>query len=125
MHRLHSLLRNLLRREAVERELDAELRATFEMLVAEKSRCGMSLEAARRAARLELGGIESVKDQIRVVRSGALVETWLQDVRYAWRLLWRDRVFTLTAVLSLAVGIGATTTVFTVANGLLLRSAMA
>jgi hypothetical protein len=83
MHRLHSLLRNLLRREAVERELDAELRATFEMLVAEKSRCGMSLEAARRAARLELGGIESVKDQVRVVRSGALVETWLQDVRYS------------------------------------------
>jgi hypothetical protein len=97
MHRLGALLRNLQRREAVERELDAELRATFEMLVADKSRCGMSLEAARRAPRLELGGIESVKDQVRVV----------------------------TAVLSLAIGIGATTTVFTVANGLLLRSAVA
>jgi predicted permease len=122
---LRALLRNLLQRDAVERELDAELRATVDMLVAEKIRGGMSPDAARRAARLELGGIESVKDQVRVVRSGALMDTWLQDVRYAWRLLRRDRVFTLTAVLSLAIGIGATTTVFTVANGLLLRSAVA
>jgi predicted permease len=125
LSRLRALVRNLLRREAVERELHAELHATVEMLAAEKMRDGMSPDAARRAARLELGGIESVKEQVRGVRSGALVETWLQDTRYAWRLLRRNPVFSLTAVLSLAIGIGATTTVFTVANGLLLRSAVA
>jgi hypothetical protein len=80
MFRLRALLRNLLRR-------DAELRATLDILVAEKIRGGMSPDGARRAARLELGGLESVKGQVRVVRSGAHVETWLQDARYAWRLV--------------------------------------
>ena len=61
---------------------------------------------------------------MRDVRAGAFIDTLLQDVRYAARLLRRNPLFTLTAALSLAIGIGATTTVFTVANGLLLRSAV-
>ena len=99
------------------------MRAALELLVEEKTRAGMSRADARRAAAIELR-IESVKEQVREVRAGAFIETLLQDVRYAARLLRRNPLFTLTAALSLAIGIGATTTVFTVANGLLLRSAV-
>ena len=105
------------------RELDEELRAAVEVLVAEHVRAGMSPPEARRAALIELGGIESVKVQVRDVRTGAFLDTLMQDLRYGARTLAHDPVFTLTAVLSVAIGIGATTTIFTLANGLLLRSA--
>jgi hypothetical protein len=119
MARVFSFWRNLLTRTRVERELDEELRASLELLVAEKIRAGLHPDAARRAAAIELH-VESVKEQVREVRAGSFVETLLQDVRYAARLLRRNPLFTLTAASSLAIGIGATTTVFTVANGLLL-----
>ena len=122
LSRVASLWRNLTRRARVERELDDEMRAAFDLLVEEKVRAGMALPDARRAAAIELR-IESVKEQVRDARAGAFLETLLGDVRYAARLLRRNPLFTLTAALSLAIGIGATTTVFTVANGLLLRSA--
>jgi len=67
--------------------------------------------------------MEAVKDGARDVGWESLVEVFWQDTRYAARLLWRNPLFALTAALSLAVGIGATTTIFTVANGLLLRAA--
>ena len=122
MFRFISFCRNLLSRRRVERQLDDELRATVEMLVDEKVAAGMSVEAARRAARLELGSAESIKEGVRDIRAGAFLETLLQDARYGARLLRRNPLFALTAILSLAIGIGATTTIFTVANGLLLRS---
>ena len=96
----------------------------FDLLVNEKIRAGADLQEAQRASRLELGGIESVKEQVRDARIGALVETFLQDLAHAARLLRRNPLFTLTATLSLAIGIAATTTIFTVTNGLLLRSAV-
>ena len=65
-------------------------------------------------ALLEFGGVESVKEQVRGVRAGAFVETTLLDIRYAARLLRRNPLFTATAALSQAIGIGATTTIFTV-----------
>ena len=117
--RVASLIRNLTRRRRIERDLDEELRGTLEMLAAEKMRAGMSSDAARRAAGIELQ-VESVKEQVRDVRAGSFVETLAQDVRYAARLLRRNPIFALTAAASLAIGIGATTTVFSVANGLLL-----
>jgi predicted permease len=123
MTRFFRLVRNLVARDRLDRDLDEELRASLEWLTDEKIRAGMSPEAARRAAAIELR-IESVKTQVREVRAGALVEILVQDLRYAARLLGRNPLFTLTAVLSLSIGIGATTTVFTVANGLLLRSAV-
>src|SRR6185503_13574657 len=119
MMRILHAVRNLMRRDRVERDLDEELRASLELLVEEKTRAGMRLDEARRAAAIELH-VESVKEQVREVRAGSFVETLLQDVRYAARLLRRNPRFTLTAAVSLAIGIGATTTVFTVANGLLL-----
>jgi predicted permease len=117
--RVRSTWRNLVHRARVERNLDDEMRATLALLVDEKVRAGLSVEAARRAAAAELR-IEPIKEQVRDARAGAFFETLLQDVQYAARLLRRNPLFALTAALSLAIGIGATTTVFTVANGLLL-----
>ena len=117
--RVASLIRNLTRRSRIERELDEELRATVEMLAAEKVRAGYAPDAARRAALVELGAIEPIKEQVRDVRSGAMLDTLGQDVRYALRLLRRYPLFALIAALSLAVGIGANTAVFTIGNGLL------
>jgi predicted permease len=121
--RLRSLLRNLVNRDRVERDLDDEMRAAFDLLVEEKRRAGLSAADATRAAAVELR-IESVKAQVREVRAGALFESFLSDLRYAARLLRRNPVFAITAALSLSIGIAATTTVFTVVNGLLLRSAV-
>ena len=122
--RVRSFVRNVLSRDRVERDLDDELQAALDLLVDEEMESGKSPVDARRAALLTLGGIESVKVQVRDVRAGAWFDTVLGDIRYAARLLVRNPIFTLTAALSLAIGIGATTTIFTVANGLLLRSAV-
>jgi predicted permease len=122
--RVGSFVRNLLGRDRVERDLDDEVRAAVDLLIDEELRKGKSPVEARRTALLQLGGIESVKAQVREVRAGALVDTLLGDIRFAARLLVRNPIFTLTAAMSLAIGIGATTTIFTVANGLLLRSAV-
>ena len=123
MSPLHSFWRNLTRHDSVERELDDEMRATIDLLAAEHVRAGMTPDAARRAALLQFGGVESVKQQVRDVRRGALIDSALRDLHYAARLLWRNPLFALTAVLSLAIGIGATTAIFTVTNGLLFRAA--
>jgi predicted permease len=119
---LRRLWRNIVTRNRVERELDDELRGTFDMLADEKIQAGMTPAEAHRAAAIELGGIEAVKDQVRDVRAGAFLDTFARDVRYAARLLARNPLFALTAALSLAIGIGANTTIFTIANGLMFRA---
>jgi hypothetical protein len=68
-----------------------------------------------------MGGVEAVKEQVRHVRAGAVVDALQQDVRYGARTLWRQPLFALTATLSIAIGIGANTTIFTIANALLFR----
>lgn len=123
LSRLRSLWRNLVRRDRVERDLDDELRACLDLDVAERVASGMRPEEARRAAAIALGRIDAVKDGVRDVRAGAALEGLARDARYGIRILRRNPVFTLAATLSLAIGIGATTTIFTVANGLLLRVA--
>src|SRR5262245_62091644 len=123
MRGVSRLVRNLLQRDRVERDLDDELGAAFDLLVSEKIRAGMSADEARRQATLELGRLDVLKEQVRDVRRGASLDTFLLDLRYAVRLLRRNPLFTMTAALSLAIGIGSTTTIFTVANGLLLRTA--
>lgn len=122
--RVRSIFRNILARDRVERDLDDEVRAALDVLIDEETKAGKSIAEARRAALLRLGGVESVKGQVRDARAGAFFDTVLGDIRYAARLLVRNPIFTLTAAMSLAIGIGATTTIFTVANGLLLRSAV-
>ena len=121
LSRLRSLWRNLVHRDRVERELDAELRATFEALEEEHRRSGMSGPEARRAATLQLGRVQSLKEQVHDVKAGAFVESWIQDVRYALRLLRRGPIFALFAIGSLALGIGATGAIFSLFDGIALR----
>jgi putative ABC transport system permease protein len=121
LSRLSSLWRNLFDKERVEEELTEEVQAYLEMLVEIKIKEGLKPGEARRAALIEIGGVEQVKEQVREVRMGHVLETIWQDLSYGARMLIKNPGFTLVAVLAAALGISANTTIFSSADATLLR----
>ena len=101
--------------------LDEELEFHLQMAMEEKLRRGMTAEQARREARLEFGGLEGIKESYRDARGFPWLESLLQDVRYAFRLMKRQRALTAVVVTALALGVGANTSIFSVLNTLFLR----
>ena len=121
LQRVFSLARNLFRKARVEAELHAEISAYVDMLADEKLSGGASREQARREALLELEGMELVKERVREVRAGNVLEQTFQDLRFACRTLARNRGFTAAAVLSMALGIGGNAAMFSLVYSVLIR----
>src|SRR3954468_17009401 len=121
VRRLTRLFTNLFRKDSVDEQLTRELESHVSLLADEKIATGLAPHEARRAALLELGGLEQVKEEVRAIRVGTALERVANDVRFSLRLLRKNAGFTATAVLTLALGIGGTTAIFSVVYSVLLR----
>jgi len=121
LRRVIRSLRNVFRKQSLDRELDEEVASYEDLLTAERHAGGLRPDAARRAARLDLGGADAVKEAVRDVRAGALLESLGRDLRYAFRTLRRSPGFTIFTLLTFAVALGGLTVIFSFVNALLLK----
>jgi len=119
--KLRMLLRSIFERRQLDAELDEELREHLEQEIGNNIGSGMSREEARRAANRAVGSLSLIKDECREARAANFIETFTHDLRYSLRMLWRSPLFTLIALITLSVGIGATTAIFSVVNGVVLK----
>src|ERR1700686_270158 len=115
-------VRSLFQKERTEREMDEELREYVEAATRKKMHGGMSREEAARAARMEMGGVEAVKESVRAVSWESRIETVWSDLRFGARLLRLNPMFAAAAILSLALGIGANTAIFQLIDAVRLRT---
>jgi putative ABC transport system permease protein len=116
-----SFLRFVFRKRRMDAELDDEIRSTVELLADQKIKNGMSPNEARREARIELGGVEQVKEEVRTARVGAWLDPLVQDLRYGVRILAKSPGLTAIIIITLALGIGANAAVFAVVDSFILR----
>src|SRR5580704_1802815 len=114
-------IREMFVKRRLDADLDEELKSHLEMLTEENIQRGMSADEARRAAKIALGGAEQVKEAVRDQRGFPLLETFLADVRFGLRMLRKNPGLTAVVVLTLALGIGPNTAIFSMVNSMLLR----
>src|SRR4030088_1729193 len=119
---LRSVVSALFHRSRFDNEMEEELRAHIQDRANDLERSGVPRAESERRARIEFGGYEKYKEEIREAQGTHFLETLMKDLRFGWRMLRKSPGFTAAAILTLALGIGANTAIFTMTNGLMLRT---
>ena len=119
--KLRMLLRSVFERRQLDAELDEELREHIEQEIGNNILASMSQEEAKRAANRTVGSLSLIKDECREARAANFIETFAHDFRYSVRMLWRSPLFTLIALITLSIGISATSAIFSVVNGVVIK----